>query len=284
MKKRGFALLALTFAVITVNRAQAQYYLQDIYNTQKTVANMQVLKANNVASQTVQSLDASLNRDADFMCVRTITGNFRNMRSVTKSRATGLSILTSTFGPKGLLNKIVDSTESSINTTLYRYVNETLVGIETQSQDRDEKFKMTETRNYQYDSSLRPVQMVRRKNKSADSTLVLFKLDTAGRVTEELETGKYIRGQRFYYNYDAQGRLTDVLRYQPSKKRMLPDYIFEYDAQGRLKQMTTINATTSDYTVWKYTYDAKGLPQKEECYAKGNELLGMISYRYEYAK
>ncbi|UYQ94201.1 hypothetical protein MKQ68_03730 [Chitinophaga horti] len=284
MKKPGIALLALGLAVITGNRASAQYYLQDIHNTSKTVANMQALKTANVSAQTVQSLDANLQSDDDFICIRSIGNNFRQMRSVTRSRATGLSILTSTFGPKGQLTKIVDSTESSINTTQYRYVNDALVSIQTVSQARDEKFKMTETRTYQYDSLLRPVQMVRRKNNSNDSSLVLFKTDTAGRVTEELETGKYIRAQRIYYNYDAQGRLTEVMRYQPTKKRMLPDYIFEYDAQGRLAQMTTVNATTSDYTVWRYSYDAKGLPLKEDAYAKGNELLGMIRYKYEFNK
>lgn len=245
---------------------------------------MEALKTNNVSIQVVQSLDASLNSDEDFICTRFITPNFRTMRSVTKSRATGLSILVSTFGAKGQLNKIVDSTESSINATQYRYVNETLVGIETVSKARDEKFKMTETRSYVYDSTLHLSYMVRRKNNSADSTIVQFKLDSAGRVTEELETGKTIRSQRIYYNYDAQGRLTDVLRYQPVRKRMLPDYIFEYDTQGRLIQMTTVNATTADYTIWKYTYDEKGLPLREMCYGKGNELLGTIRYKYEFNK
>ncbi|MCK7553787.1 hypothetical protein MKQ70_01710 [Chitinophaga sedimenti] len=284
MKKPGIALLALGLAVFTGNTAFGQYYLQDIYNTQKTVANMQALKNANVATQTVQSLDANLQSDDDFVCIRTISNNFRQMRSVTRSRSTGLSILTSTFGPKGQLNKITDSTGSSINITQYRYVGDALVNIQTVSQARDEKFKMTETRSYTYDSLLRPVQMVRRKNNSADSSIVLFKLDEAGRVIEELEAGKNIRSQRIYYNYDAQGRLTDVMRYQPVKKRMVPDYLFEYDAQGRLAQMTTVNATTSDYTVWKYSYDAKGLPLKEDAYAKGNELLGMIRYKYEFNK
>jgi YD repeat-containing protein len=265
----------------------AQYYYQDIYNTRRTSENMALLKEHDVKAQLVQSLDANMETDNDFQCQRLLSPTYRQMKAVTRSRATGLSIMTSTFSPQGRLTRTVDSTEGSITTIQYQYDgNGLLTGIRTTSQTRQpgNKFRFTETRNYAYDSLGRPVRMVHKKGLGNDSSLVLFKIDDKGRVTEEQEYNKTLRSPRIYYNYDEQGRLTDVLRYHPAKKRMLPDYMFEYDAQNRLQQMTTVNAETSDYTIWKYQYDEKGLPAREDCYGKEKALLGLVRYRYEFNK
>ncbi len=48
--------------------------------------------------------------------------------------------------------------------------------------------------------------------------------------------------------------------------------------------MTVVTIDTGDYLIWKYAYDAKGLPQREDCYGKGLELLGRIAYKYEFAE
>jgi len=44
--------------------------------------------------------------------------------------------------------------------------------------------------------------------------------------------------------------------------------------------MTTVNGETASYTIWRYTYDDKGLPIQEECYGKKKELLGTVRYKY----
>jgi len=272
------------FLLAIAGHSQAQYYYQDIYNTRQTADNMALLKEHNVRVQVVLSLDASMETDNDFKCQRVLTPNYRQMRSITQSRATGLSIMTSTFSNNGRLMKTTDSTESSISTIQYRYDTAgRLVDIQSLSVSQAPgggKVRITDNRTYIYDTEGRLTSMIHKKS-LGDSTTVLFKTDEQGRVTEEQEYGKTIRSTRIYYNYDSQGRLTDVLRYHPVKKRMLPDYMFEYDAQQRLAQMTTVNAETADYTIWKYMYDKAGLPDREECYGKGKELLGMIKYKYE---
>lgn len=277
--KKNVLLLAAAF--LLQQAATAQYYYQDIHNTLQTEANMALLKENKVSVQLVQSLDANQDTDNDFRCQRILGQGYRQMRSIMQSRATGLSVMTSTFSGRGKLTKTVDSTESSISTVQYRYDEAgRLLSIQSVSQARDSKFKISESRYYAYDSLGRPLRMVRRKGDSGDSSVVTFKTDGKGRVTEEQESGRNMRSQRVYYKYDEQGRLTDVVRYSPARKRLLPDYMFEYDAQGRLLQMTTVNAETADYTIWKYFYTPAGLPDKEECYGKGRQLLGMVRYRY----
>jgi YD repeat-containing protein len=282
-KKRCFLGICL---LLFSGRSMAQYFYQDIWNTRQTSHNMALLKEKEVRVQEVQSLDANMETDNDFRCQRLLSSNGRQLRSITQSSATGLSIMTSSFSARGLLTKTVDSTESSITTIQYRYDTAgRLVDIHTvsQSQAAGQKFRISETRSYQYNQEGHLASMVHKKSLGgADSTTVLFKTDAQGRVTEEQEYGKNIRSPRIYYNYDSQGRLTDVLRYHAGKKRMLPDYMFEYDAQQRLSQMTTVNAETSDYTIWKYQYDDKGLPSREECYGKQKALLGIVKYKYEF--
>lgn len=282
--QKTICLLSLCLLLLS-GPAMAQYYYQDIYNTRRTGDNMALLKDHKVRAQMVQSLDANMETDNDFQGQRLLTPTYRQMKAITRSRATGLSIMTSTFSGQGRLIRTTDSTESSVTTIQYQYDgNGRLTDIRSSSQARltGNKFRFAETRSYAYDSLGRLVQMVHKKGTGNDSTLVLFKTDDKGRVTEEQEYSKTIRNPRIYYNYDAEGRLTDILRFHPVKKRMLPDYMFEYDAQSRLLQMTTVNAETSDYTIWKYQYDTQGLPLREDCYGKDKALLGIIRYKYEF--
>ena len=268
----------IIFLLLNLGTARAQYYYQDIYNTDRTAATMAQFKANNVSFQHVKTLDANQQTDNDFICVRGTNPTFRQLRAVTQSRSSGRSVLTSTFAASGRLTRTVDSSENSISTMQYRYTpSGELAEIDAVAKGREDKFRSTEKRRYEYDSMGRLQRLVIKKG-GRDSTIVLFKTDSSGRVTEEAAPGR----QRVYYNYNAQGRLTDVLRYHPSRKRMLPDYSFEYDAQGRLAQMTVVNIQSGDYLIWQYRYDEKGLPERENCYGKGKELLGMVRYTYEF--
>ncbi|QJB39283.1 hypothetical protein HF324_16020 [Chitinophaga oryzae] len=265
------------------SKAYTQFYFQDIYNTQQTVATMALLKENKVKLQRVMTLDAAtMEIDRDFRCERSLSPTYHQMKSQTQSTATGYSALTSSFSSRGLLTKTVDSSAASITTTFYRYdAQGRLQSVSSSSVARESRMRFDETRSYSYDSAGRLLQMVQKKGIGSDSALITFKTDSAGHVTEELEQRKGAPAKRIFYNYDKNGQLTDVYRYQPAKKRMLPDYIFEYNTRGQVTRMTTVNAQTSSYTIWEYEYQDNGLPSKETCYGKGKELLGMVKYSYE---
>jgi hypothetical protein len=275
--KKGFLLVltSLAFAV----KGFSQYYFQDIYNTRQTMATMALLKENKVKTQKVLTLDANMEMDKDFRCERSINPTYRQMKSQTQSSATGYSALVSSFSAKGELIKTVDSSDASITTTQYRYDGKGhLVNVSSISIARSNRMRFDESRSYAYDTSGRLLQMVQKKGGTPDSAVVVFKTDSAGNVIEEFEKKT---GKRTFYNYDKEGRLTDVYRYHAAKKRMLPDYIFEYASSGQLSKMTTVNAQTSSYTIWEYEYESNGLPSKETCYGKGKELLGLVKYSYE---
>ncbi|WP_423737895.1 hypothetical protein [Chitinophaga caseinilytica] len=265
---------------LALGAARGQHYYQDVISTGQTAATMAQFKANKVTGQIVRSLDANQETDNDFICVRTTQPPYQKLKAVTQSRNSGRSVLTSTFAGNGRLTRTVDSTDNAITTVQYRYTEQGLLAeVESGVRGREDKYRTQERHRYEYDSTGRLQRMVLKKG-GPDSVIVVFKTDSAGRVTEEMEPGR----QRIYYNYDAAGRLTDVLRYYPSRKRMLPDYTFEYGADGKLAAMTVVTVETGDYLIWKYAYDAKGLPLREDCYGKGLELLGRIAYKYEFAE
>lgn len=265
-------------ALLLTCNVQAQYYYQDVHNTQVTAATMDLFKTNKVSFQHVKTLDANQETDNDFICIRGANPNYRQLRAVTQSTVSGRSVLVSSFNNNGRLTKTVDSSETAINTAQYSYnAAGALELIATNSRGREDKFRRAEQRRFVYDTAGHLVKLIIKKE-GLDSSVVQFKLDAEGRVIEEAAAGR----QRVYYNYNAAGKLTDVLRYYPSRKRMLPDYSFEYDAKGVLTQMTVFNIEQGDYLIWKYSYDEKGLPSREDCFGKGNEQLGMVRYTYEY--
>ncbi len=274
--KRLITILICLLGIAKV--ASSQYYFQDIVNTQRTVANLALLKQQKVASQMVQTFDPSMQVDKDFRCVRLLTPTYHQMRAITNSTATGYEVLISSFSAKGQLTKTVDSTSASVTITQYRYDESgRLLAVSSSSQALDSKLKFEETRNYQYDTAGRLQLMVRKKSVGNDSMVVKFKTDEQGRVVEEQPA----MGKRTYFNYDQDGQLTDIYSYNAAKKRMLPDYMFEYEGK-QMKKMTSVNTATSSYTVWEYSYQGNGLPDRESCYGKGRELLGMVKYNYTF--
>ena len=121
--------------------------------------------------------------------------------------------------------------------------------------------------------------MLKIKNKK-DTTHVTFVSDEKGNVIEEHAVRKGVALPTYYYYYDEQNRLTDIVRYNPRAKRLLPDYVFEYDEDGRISSVIIVPETGSEYEKWFYSYYENGLKGQEACYNKRQELQGRIEYQY----
>jgi hypothetical protein len=122
--------------------------------------------------------------------------------------------------------------------------------------------------------------MLRIKN-NTDTSYVSFKLDDAGNVSEEQSVRKGIKTEPVFYYYDAQKRLTDIVRFNNRSRRLLPEYMFEYSPANMVIQKITVPANSSDYMIWRYQYDATGLKVKEAVYDKYKQLTGKIEYVYQ---
>ena len=105
--------------------------------------------------------------------------------------------------------------------------------------------------------------------------------DEQGLIVEEHWKKKNRTIETYYYYYDANKQLTDIVRYNAKLKKLLPDFQYEYDANGRVSQMIQVSMGSSSYFTWKYTYNEKGLKQKEVGYDKEKKMIGRIEYMYE---
>jgi hypothetical protein len=123
--------------------------------------------------------------------------------------------------------------------------------------------------------------MLRIKNR-IDTTYVDFKFDEKGNVIEEISTHKGVRSEPVQYYYDESNRLTDVVRYNSKVKRLLPEYLFEYSPSNQVIQKITVPANSSNYMIWRYQYNDRGLKIKEAVYDKQKQLTGKIEYHYSF--
>jgi hypothetical protein len=191
------------------------------------------------------------------------------------------SILVTQFNAKGQLIRSADSSNTTLNVSSYTYdVAGRLAAVENVSQAYAYKTKEVVRHQYTYDSTGLPVSMLRIKN-GTDTAFVQFKADEKGNVGEEIITAKGKPTQTWYYYYDAQNRLTDIVRFNDRARRLLPDYVYEYNEQSLLSQMISVQSGGSDYVTWRYQYNPQGLKTKESCFSKQKQLMGYVTYRYE---
>lgn len=275
-------LLTLLFGCVILP-AEAQLYYQDIYTAKQTMKDHALYVANKVSRLTLKSFDAGLQTNNDFVCEKTFRDNYRRMDALTRSNQTGSSQLTSWFNDQGQLLKSVDSSSVSVNTSIYEYDAGGRISSILFSSTSGEKigqFAYSEVHHFEYDAGGRLKAMTRTKGR-LEYSVVSFRTDEKGNVVEENERAKDF-SKTVFYKYDDEGRLTDVYHYNPAKKRMVPDYMFDYDSSNRVSEMTTVLSDAAGYNVWKYFYDEKGLLSREECYDRGKTPLGMIRFTYEF--
>ncbi len=272
----AIVLLALLPAAV-----QSQYYQKDILSTRQTMEQIKQYKANKIRKVVLESFEGTGQPVEQFLCFQEISPAYNIMKTFSQTLQTMQSVLVSQFNAKGQLIRSADSSNTTLNVSSYTYdANGRLTVVENVSQAYPYKTKEVVRHEYNYDTTGAPGSMLRIKNGS-DTTHVQFVLDEKGNVAEEIITAKGKPAQNWYYYYDEQNRLTDVVRYNERARRLLPDYIYEYNEQSLLTQMISVQSGTSDYVTWRYQYNDKGLKVKESCFSKQKQLMGYVTYRYE---
>jgi hypothetical protein len=88
--------------------------------------------------------------------------------------------------------------------------------------------------------------------------------------------------ETYYYYYDKENRVTDVVRFNKKFKRLLPDFTFEYNAAGLVTQMLQVpNSNNTNYLIWAYRYNSNNLKVEEICTNKQKQQIGKMEYVYE---
>ncbi len=70
------------------------------------------------------------------------------------------------------------------------------------------------------------------------------------------------------------------MNYNERASRLLPDYMYEYNDVGQITQMIATEVGSSNYYIWKYTYNQQKLRETERCLSKERRLLGSVQYQY----
>ncbi|MEO7582704.1 MAG: hypothetical protein ABIS74_06925 [Ferruginibacter sp.] len=277
----GKPILVTLLLVSAFTAARSQYYYKDIVSNKQVLAEREGLKEQKIRNILVHSFEGNREPSPGFFCEKKITKDYRRMETYTKSNITGKALQTTYYNDKDQLIQSTDSSELSVTSSFYEYDSKgNISNIISQSHSNDEDFStnLLEEHQYTYNEKGIPVKMLRIRNKK-DSSTIIFGLDEKGNVIDENETAK--NGKHYYYYYNDKNRLTDIVKFNVVKKKLLPDFIFEYNSVGQVTQMVTVEeGINSDYYTWKYIYN-DGLRIIEKCFSKENILLGYFEYEYD---
>ena len=267
-----FSFLLLPFSLA----ASAQYYYKDIVGTRETNEQMKHYRESGVRSVLLTSFDADGSKSDALNVQQEFTGTLLTTTTVLDSNS---AVLQTFLDGQGRVARTVDSSEAATSVTTYTYnAAGQLERTESRTADPTGKFVQNEVHRWEWNGT-RPLRMVRIKNGS-DSSEVRLVTDEKGNVTEEHAKRPGLPEDVVYYYYNEAGRLTDIVRYNEKAKRLLPEYMFEYDDAGRVIQRITVPANNSNYTIWRYQFDNRGLKIREALYDRYKQLTGKVEYQY----
>jgi YD repeat-containing protein len=271
--------VSLFLLVLSVNTiASAQYYYKDIISNKQLVADMSAYKENKVRTIAIKSFEDNGEESEGFFCEKKISKDYKKTELFTRADIADASLFTSKFDATGKLLGTNDSSALSVTEIRYSYDAQNRISSifsTIRAITEDDKTSITEEHIYTYENNM-PSSMIKVKN-GRDSTTILFSKDENGNIAVEKDTKS---GTKFYYYYDAKKRLTDIVQASEYSKNLKPDYMFEYNNAGLITQMTSIEEGSSNYFVWKYSYD-NGMRIKEKCFTNERRLMGSIEYEYK---
>lgn len=259
----------------------AQYYYSDIIGTNETAATMKLYQQYKVNRVALNSYDADGTKSDAFYVEQSFSPATNVLRTTTRSGMTLESVLITYLNANGQVAKTVDSSAAIVNTSIYTYNNEgLLIDVQQSSIDSSNSFSQFEEHQWKYENG-KVSRLLRIKNRK-DTIIVNFKLDEAGNVSEEQSFNNGVASEPVYYYYDDQHRLTDIVRYNNKARKLLPEYMFEYSTANQVIQKITVPSNNSDYLIWRFQYDNRGLKIKEAVYNKQKQLNGKIEYIYSF--
>jgi len=279
---KSLLFIAVLFASLS---STAQYYYKDIVGTRESSELIKTYMKNKVSRVMLTSYDADNTKSDNLFVRQEFSPAKKVLKTVTATGAdnANMSTVFTYADDNGNIIKTVDSTGVVVNTTTYSYDASGNLNLVTISSS-DTTISESEQHIWRWENG-KPSKMLRIKNKK-DTTFVDFKIDENGNVSEETETRKRVISRPYYYYYNENNQLTDVVRYNERAKQLLPEYMFEYSSSNQVIQKITVPTNNSDYLIWRYQYNPQGLKIKEVVYSKYDKKnpMGKIEYQYSFAQ
>lgn len=271
----------LFIALISSYSVSAQYFYHDIYSSKEAQELQQKWKKIGVSTITASSTDKELFLElmtvwsSDYRQKTTSTFINNQLKSQQESFYNGPRIQRSTEMSKGIEKKIQ-----------YSYQEKGLLKqLQVSFTDTAMKIKSSELHIWNYHADGLPEKMLLIKNQT-DTTIVEFIIEQLPqpRVAEEHWKKKDKTVESYFYYYNDQGILSDIVRFNNRLQKMLPDRVFNYDTEGKLIEMIETLENKSDYYKWIYEYDSNGLKTSEKSFNKAKQLQSQFLYTYQYYK
>ncbi len=273
-------LLLTSLAFLFISSAWGQYYFNDLLATAQSQAQYQLLRANKVKKITAISFEEDGSANEKFLLEQELTMDGKKLSTKSGIQSGKTSTVTSFF-ELSKLKRTLSNSNGIDNKMEYFYDNTgKLIKLSLTSGDTAVKYSTQEYRDWVYGANGLPASIVKVKNK-IDISVAKIVIDDDGNVAEEQWSRQNAPLETYYYYYDQQHRLTDIVRFNQKLKKLVPDYVFEYDAKGKLAQMIQLSGS-GQYFTWQYEYNEKGLKWKETCRDNERKLVGKIEYKYEF--
>ena len=272
---------------VAITSAKSQYYFTDIVShRQSDYQYKQLIAAKVTHMQAVSYGKDSTTVSTTFTLEQDIIDGGKKVITKTTLANSGTTIIENNYRNDQLitsLNSIVQPLSTVVTKTAYTYSDQgEILSIVSNSLDTIASVSgFSERHIWQYNDKNKPTKMLNIKNNS-DTLTVLFTHDEKGNVAEEKWFRKGQTIEKYYYYYDSDGLLTDVVRFNDRVRKLLPDFVYEYDDNANIIKMTQTIKGGTDYFIWKYTYNDKNLKATESCYTRKNELQGKVVYEYSF--
>ena len=273
---------------VAITSAKSQYYFTDIVShRQSDYQYKQLIAAKVTHMQAVSYGKDSTTVSTTFTLEQDIIDGGKKVITKTTLANSGTTIIENNYINDQLItsiNSIVQPLSTVVTKTTYTYNSDQgeILSIVSNSLDTIASVSgFSERHIWQYNDKNKPTKMLNIKNNS-DTLTVLFTYDEKGNVAEEKWFRKGQTIEKYYYYYDNDGLLTDVVRFNDRVGKLLPDFVYEYDDNANIIKMTQTIKGGTDYFIWKYTYNDKNLKATESCYTRKNELQGKVVYEYSF--
>ena len=275
-------LVGILAFVFVFNIVKGQYYYNDIIGNQQN--NQQFGLMRNAGVKNISVIYASESSGADTIIQQQFAKDYS--QSVTKFLGDTLqqSVIIKIYQNDRIQSSLEKNKSSEIQIE-YGYDDlgriKTINSVSKDRSDSAANYSVSEWHSWTYNNAGKPLQMFRIKN-TTDTLTVNFVLDETGNVVEEHWLKRGVGIETYYYYYNKENRLTDIVRFNKKYKRLLPDFTFEYNTQGFVTQMLQVpNSSNTNYLIWNYTYNDKNLKQEEICTNKQKQLVGKMEYVYQ---
>jgi hypothetical protein len=274
--QKSLLLLTLLFVFYY---AKAQFYYNDVVGLKISNNNYSALIKNNVNEIAATSAESDGTPTQGFAYSKIIKDNGNTAVTHTELETGGASDDFDTYA-NGMLVRSEYSADNVLTTVDYNYDKDgKVLLVKTQTDDTAMGTHSTELHQWFY-TGKDPDSMIRIKDKT-DSTVIYFKKDEQNNISEEIWMKQRRVTEHYFYYYNDKNQLTDIVRFNTKAQQMLPDFLFDYDDNGRLVKFTSIPQGSSEYVIWKYVYDERGLKTQDVLSDKHQELLGTVSYTYK---